>query len=59
MRWGVPDGTRNPASGGKVHDDDVITASMCSLLDRMDWHVPLPGFIIPGRDPLEDMDGRF
>jgi hypothetical protein len=59
MRWGVPDGTRQIASGEMVHDDDLITAAMCSLLDRMEWHVYLPGFMIPGRDPLEEMDRNY
>jgi len=56
MRWGVPDGTRDERTGELVHDDDVVTASMCTLLDRMEWYVPLQAVIIPGRDPLEEMD---
>ena len=55
MRWGVPGGTRDSASGETVHDDDLITGAMCSLLDHEDWHLSLPGVIIPGRDPLEEM----
>jgi hypothetical protein len=60
MRWGVPDGTRNPVRGGMVHDDDLITAAMCSLLDRMEWHVATePVIVSPWRDPLEEMDRFF
>ncbi len=30
MRWGVPDGTRDPASGELMHDDLLISAALCS-----------------------------
>ena len=59
MRWGVPDRTRDQASGELVHDDDLMTGAMCTLLDRMEWHIPLPTLIIPGRDPLEGMDRNY
>jgi len=28
----VPDGTRDAASGELVHDDDLMTGAMCTLL---------------------------
>jgi hypothetical protein len=61
MRWGVPDGTRDSASGELVHDDDLMTAAMCSLLDRMEWRISTPTapMIVWGRDPLEEMDRHF
>jgi len=59
MRWGVPDGTRDRASGEPVHDDDLITSAMCTLLDRMEWYTPLPAVWTKPRDPLEEMDGHF
>jgi hypothetical protein len=33
MRWGVPDGTRDPRSGDLVHDDLVVSAALVSELD--------------------------
>jgi len=59
MRWGVPDGTREAASGELVHDDDLMTGAMCTLLDRMEWRVTLPTTWTKPRDPLEEMDGRY
>ncbi|MGB8212036.1 MAG: hypothetical protein WCE68_00625 [Anaerolineales bacterium] len=61
MRWGVPDGTRDELSGEPVHDDDLTTAAMCTLLDKLDWQPRAysPGVIIPGRDPLEEMDRGY
>jgi hypothetical protein len=59
MRWGVPDGTRDEASGELVHDDDLMTGAMCSLLDRMEWYTPQKTGIVRGRDPLEGMDRAF
>jgi len=59
MRWGVPDGTRDRASGELVHDDDLITSAMCTILDRMEWRISLPTTWITPRDPLEEMDRNF
>ena len=59
MRWGVPDGTREVVSGELVHDNDLMTGAMCSLLDRIEWYTPTPALIVWGKDPLEEMDGRF
>src|SRR3989304_6366395 len=36
-RWGVPNGTRDPASGELVHDDYILSAALCSLLDEQQW----------------------
>ena len=59
MRWGVPDGTRDSATGEQVHDDDLVTASLCVVLDDMEWFIHAPTSIIRGRDPLQDMDKAF
>jgi len=59
MRWGVPDGTRDAASRQVIHDDDLITGAMCTILDGLDWYVPGPTMIIRPRDPLPEMDRNF
>jgi hypothetical protein len=59
LRWGVPDGTRDPVDGSQVHDDLVISAALSVVLDRQSWFVSGPALVIPARDPLEDMDGGF
>jgi hypothetical protein len=56
IRWGVPDGTRDPASGELVHDDLLISASLCAVLDEENWTPHLPGVIIPGADPIKEID---
>ncbi len=38
MRWGVPD---------PDHDDLLISAALCSVLDGLPWCVPLEGAVIP------------
>jgi len=50
MRWVLPDGTRDKASGEMVHDDDLMTAAMCTLLDRMEWYTRLPTVWTTPRD---------
>lgn len=56
LKWGVPDGTRDPASGEWVHDDLLISASLCTVLDGENWQTHLPGVIIPGLDPIKEID---
>jgi hypothetical protein len=38
MRWGVPDGTRDSATGELVRDDDLMTSAICHALDKRQWH---------------------
>jgi hypothetical protein len=59
MRWGVPDGTRDPATGGLVHDDDLMTSALCVMLDGLEWYTPMPSVWTTPRDPLKDMDGNY
>jgi hypothetical protein len=54
MRWGVRE--------REVHDDLLVSAALCAVLDgeRAAWR-PYGGSVsVPGRDPIEEMDeGRF
>ena len=60
IAWGVPDGTRDPETGGYLHDDLVISAALCARLDRLPWHVPTgPGVILPAADPLDELSKGF
>ena len=59
VKWGVPDGTRNPTTGELVHDDQLISAALVSVLDQQDWAFTSPTFIINAPDPLDDLDRGF
>jgi hypothetical protein len=37
MKWGVPDGTRDPATAALVHDDWIMSAALCAVLDGLEW----------------------
>ena len=37
LRWGVPDGRRDPGSGELLHDDLLISAALCAVLDEQPW----------------------
>jgi len=37
MRWGVPDGTHDPQTGELMHDDLVLSAALCAVLDGEEW----------------------
>ena len=59
VRWGVPDGTRDPADGNLVHDDLVISAALVAALEEQDWTAAGPTLIVRSNDPLKDMDKGF
>ena len=59
MRWGVPDGSRDSQSGEILHDDWVLSAALCAALEDMDWSTCAPSIIIPARDPLKEMEGKY
>jgi hypothetical protein len=52
MRWGVPDGTRDPRSGDLVHDDLLISAALVCQVDEQPFGVGVSK-VIPGVDPTQ------
>lgn len=56
LRWGVPDGRRDPQSGERLHDDLLISAALCAVLDQFDWSASGESRLIERRDPLEEID---
>ncbi len=56
MRWGVPDGTRDPSTGETVHDDWIMSAALCSVLDGQAWSAGGPPVVVQAADPLLQMD---
>lgn len=59
MRWGVPDGTRDPQTGELMHDDLVLSAALCAVLDGEEWSGGGSALIVPAGDPLREMDKGF
>jgi hypothetical protein len=53
MRWGVPDGTRDAATGELVHDDLILSAALCHVLDSQAWGLAQSA-VVAGVDPLAD-----
>ena len=51
LRWGVPDGTRDP-EGALIHDDFVLADALVTQLDNLDWSLSSPTLII-NRDPFD------
>jgi hypothetical protein len=60
IRWGVPDGIRDLATafpsgvGAQIHDDLVISAALCTVLDEQTWGMAVSE-IIPGKNPLSGL----
>ena len=58
MRWGVPDGTRDDATGEMVHDDLLVSAAMCWVLDGLGWGLA-ESEVVAGFDPIAGMREVF
>ncbi len=56
LTWSVPDGTRDDLTGAMVHDDLVISAALCAVLDDQEWTVGGAPVVVTGLDPLAEMD---
>ncbi len=59
MKWGVPNGMRDPDTGDYLHDDLVLSAALCAALDECsanEWAVSGAPVIIKRQDPLAEMD---
>src|SRR3990172_6764131 len=50
---------RDPACGDLVHDDLLLSAALCAVLDTQPWGSISPALVVPGRDPLQDLDTGF
>ena len=55
---GVPDGTRDDTTGELVHDDLLVSAAMCYVLDGQAWGLA-ESEVIRGVDPLAGMGEVF
>jgi hypothetical protein len=54
MRWAVPDGTRDVATGDLVHDDYILSAALIALLDQETWGTG-DSQVISAKDILEEL----
>lgn len=55
LRWGVSDSARDPGGEGLLHDDLLLSAALCTQLDRQAWSAAGGTLIIPAPDPLNSM----
>jgi len=59
LRWGVPEGLRLPGEREPLHDDWLLSAALAALLDAQPWGSGGAALVVPGRDPLRDLDLGF
>ena len=59
IRWSVPEGTRDTASGELVHDDLVMGSALAAVLEELPWAVPGQALILSSQDPLKELDRGF
>ncbi len=55
LSWSVPPGSRD-ASGQPIHDDWLMSAALCSLLENEPLGIRAETQIIRANDPLREMD---
>jgi hypothetical protein len=54
LRWGVSPSMRDPVTRDLLHDDLLVSAALCALLDEQEWSWGLcPSVIIPPENPLD------
>ena len=61
LRWGVWESPRYDGSVARGHDDLLLSAALCSVLDRVSFVRYSPGTVVtPTRDVIDEADrGRF
>lgn len=60
LKWGVPDGSRDPQTGEPLHDDLIISAALCAALESLNWGgSPAGAGLVAARDALADLDRGF
>jgi hypothetical protein len=52
LRWGVPDGRRDAQSGDVLHDDLLVSAALCVVLDNEPLGQAV-SVVIPPKDYFE------
>jgi Terminase RNaseH-like domain len=55
MRWAVAAEARDPETGEVLHDDLIMSAALCSVLDQQPWSLP-GGFVVQKQDPMREID---
>ncbi|MBP7228766.1 MAG: hypothetical protein KA988_06600, partial [Longilinea sp.] len=57
LRWSVPDSAQDPATGLPLHDDLLLSAALCAVLEDQPWPRPArPTQIVRAADPLTAID---
>ena len=59
IKWGTPEGARDPATGDYLHDDLVLSAALVGVLDEQEWPFGGPALVVRPADPLEEMSEGF
>jgi len=58
VKWGVPNGMKG-ADGEFIHDDLVLSAALCAVLDDQIWGLSGPSLIVSRADPLAELDRGY
>lgn len=56
LRWSVPEAARDPLTGELLHDDLLISAALCAVLDEQPWPRGGASVLVARADPLAEID---
>jgi hypothetical protein len=59
MQWGVPPTAKDVYDQSPLHDDLVLSAALCGVLDSLPWQRSQATMIVPAADPLLELDQGF
>jgi hypothetical protein len=57
IKWGTPNGMK--VDGEFIHDDLVLSAALCAVLDTQDWAISGPALVVQRADPLKELDHGY
>jgi hypothetical protein len=57
IKWGVPNGMK--VDGEFIHDDLVLSAALCAVLDTQEWAISGPALVVQRADPLKELDHGY
>jgi hypothetical protein len=58
LKWGSPEGKRDPLTGDMMHDDWVLSLALVHVLDALPWGIGASE-VIQAPDPLAAMERNF
>jgi hypothetical protein len=57
LKWGTPEGAK--IGGEFIHDDLVLSAALCAVLDEQEWAISGPALVVQRKDPIDELSKGY